>query len=92
MTGQPINGGTGFSDILLDEVALMRLQQGLPPLEEGEEEEYEPTEQEIENELYEDANDRCNLTNLKINVTLGQEVVKISEEDIDLDIIDEEDE
>jgi len=91
MTGQPIKGGTGFSEILLDEVALMRLQQGLPPVEEGEEDEdYEPTDEQIEEELYETAEDRCAVANLKINVTLGQEVVKIEEDDIEIGIIDEE--
>ena len=92
MTGQPIKGGTGFSEILLDEVALMRLQQGLPPVEEGDEDEdYGPTDEQIEEELYETAEDKCAVTNLKINVTLGQEVVKIEEDDIDFGIIDEED-
>jgi DNA-directed RNA polymerase II subunit RPB1 len=91
MTGQPIKGGTGFSEILLDEVALMRLQQGLPPVEEGEEDEYQPTEEQIEDELYESAADKCAVANLKINVTLGQEVVKIQENDIEFGIIDDED-
>jgi len=93
MTGQPIKGGTGFSEILLDEVALMRLQQGLPPVEEGEEEDDTvPTQEDIENELYESANDKCAVANLKINVTLGQEILTMNEPDIELGIIDDEEE
>ena len=90
MTGQPIKGGTGFSEILLDESALMRLQEGLPPVdeEEEEEEEYEPTQDDINDALYESSADKCAATNLKLNVTLPQESMRIEEPDVDLIVID----
>jgi DNA-directed RNA polymerase II subunit RPB1 len=93
MTGQPIKGGTGFSEILLDENALIRLQDGLPPIEEGDEEdeEYEPTQENIDEALYETAEDKCAAINLKLNVTLPQESTYIEEPDIDMYTIDEED-
>ena len=95
MTGQPIKGGTGFSELLLDESALMRLQEGLPPVEdedeEEEEEEYEPTQEDIDDALYESSADKCAATNLKLNVTLPQESTRIEEPDVDLMMIDESD-
>jgi len=92
MIGQPIRGGTSFSDILFDEQAFMRLQEGLPPVPEGEEDsdEYEASEEEIEKELYESAEDKCSLANLKLNVTLGaQNAMELDEPDIEALIIDE---
>ena len=91
MTGQPIRGGTSFSEILFDEQAFMRLQEGLAPVAEGDEEEdYEPTEEDIENELYESPNDKCAVANLKLNVTLGaQTTIDLDEPDIEAVIIDE---
>ena len=92
MTGQPIKGGTGFSEILLDEAALMRLQEGLPPLEEGEEEDdFQPTDEQIEDELFESPDDKCAVANLKINVTLGTEDLRIEEPDIEMLVINEDD-
>ena len=92
MTGQPIKGGTGFSEILLDENSLIRLQDGLPPVEEGDEEdeEYEPTQENIDEALYETAEDKCAAINLKLNVTLPQESTHIEEPDVDMYTIDEE--
>jgi len=85
MTGQTIKGGTNFSEILLDEHALMRLQDGLPPVEDDEEEEDEgPTQQEQEEALYENEEDNCAATNLKLNVTLPQESTTLLEPDIDM--------
>jgi len=93
MTGQPIRGGTGFSEILLDEAALMRLQEGLPPLEESEEnEDYDVTEDQIEDELYETADDKCAAVNLRMNVQLPQESALLQEPDVEFTTIDEEDE
>ena len=97
MTGQPIRGGTGFSEILLDEAALMRLQEGLPPLEEGEgdededEDEYDATEDQIESELYESADDKCAAVNLRMNVQLPQETTLLEEPDVDFTTINEDD-
>ena len=91
MTGQPIKGGTGFSEILLDEAALMRLQEGLPPVEEGEEEDdYVPTDEQIEEELYESPDDKCNVANLRLNVQLPQETIMIQEDDVEMLVVDED--
>jgi DNA-directed RNA polymerase beta' subunit len=92
MTGQPIRGGTSFSDILFDEQAFMRLQEGLAPVAEGEEDddEYEATEEDIEKELYESAEDKCAVANLKLNVTLGaQTSIDLEEPDVEALIIDD---
>jgi hypothetical protein len=92
MTGQPIKGGTGFSEILLDENALIRLQDGLPTIDEDEdEEEFEPTQENIEEALYETPEDKCAAINLKLNVALPQETVRIEEPDVDLMMISEDD-
>ena len=90
MTGQPIRGGTTFSEILFDEQVFMRLQEGLAPVGDEEEEEYEPDEDEIENELYESQDDNCAIANLKLNVTLGTQLISIVEEpDIEATFVDE---
>jgi DNA-directed RNA polymerase II subunit RPB1 len=93
MMGQPIRGGTSFAQILLDEAALMRLMEGLPPLKEGEEEEDEeeaPTDEQIDNEIYETDADACSSTQLKMNVTMPPPSVLIDEPDMDLQIIEPE--
>ena len=94
MTGQPIKGGTGFSEILLDENALLRLQDGLPPVEEGqdegEEDDYAPTQENINEALYDTSDDKCSAANLKLNVALPQETTHIEEPDIDMYTIDED--
>ena len=84
MTGQPIRGGTGFSEILLDEAALMILQEGLPDIEEEEEEEYEATQQNIDDETYQDPNDRCAMTNLSMNVVMPKDTLVYEEPDVEL--------
>ena len=86
MTGQPIRGGTGFSEILLDENTLLKLQGSLPPLEEEEEEDDDeaPDEEQIEDELYESEADKCATTNLRMNVVMPQETILIEEPDVDI--------
>jgi hypothetical protein len=60
------------------------------PVADEEEEEYEPDEDEIENELYESQDDNCAIANLKLNVTLGTQLTSIVEEpDIEATFIDE---
>jgi DNA-directed RNA polymerase II subunit RPB1 len=56
MMGQPIRGGTAFSQILLDESAMLNLMKGLPAVvdeeeEEEEDEDYIPTEDDISRAL-----------------------------------------
>ena len=89
MTGQPIRGGTGFFNVLLDEVAFMRLQEGMAPLEEGEEEEEEElTRDQLDQALYEDENDLCSTARLRMNVTLPNVTTTLDEPDIELVVLD----
>jgi DNA-directed RNA polymerase II subunit RPB1 len=90
MTGQAIRAGTSFTQLLLDESALERLLQGLPPLEEdGEEEEgVELTQEMIDTELYEDANDACATTQLRMNLNLPGEVSMLDEPEGELTVIE----
>jgi len=78
MAGQPIRGGTAFSDILLDEVAVMRLQKGLPPSMPLKGEAPAPDDEEMG--LERDANDMCSPGRLRMNLTLPTANVKITDE------------
>jgi DNA-directed RNA polymerase II subunit RPB1 len=85
MTGQPIRGGTAFSDILLDETALLRLQQGLPAVPPLEEEDEGPTEDQIDAELSKDPNDLCSPSRLRMQLSLPTAGALLEEEpDIEL--------
>jgi len=83
MTGQAIRGGTAFSDVLLDEVAVLRLQQGLPPVQPLEGEAPPPTEDEI-NDALDIPDSLCNSTRLRMNITLPTAKGTIEEPDIEL--------
>ena len=83
MMGQPIRGGTGFSQIMLDEVALPRLLSGLPPVPQEEDDEFDLDQSNIDAALYEDANDACSSTRLAMNFTLPKAQAVIEEEDVD---------
>jgi DNA-directed RNA polymerase II subunit RPB1 len=87
MTGQPIRGGTSFSDILLDEAALLRLQVGLPSAAPLEEEEEEPSQEEIEQALYQDPNDKCATTSLRMNMPLPKSTTFVEEPDVELAVL-----
>ena len=78
MAGQPIRGGTAFSDILLDEVAVLRLQKGLPPSMPLKGEAPAPDDEEMG--LERDANDMCSPGRLRMNLTLPTANVKITDE------------
>jgi hypothetical protein len=92
MTGQPIRAGTAFSDILLDEVAVIRLQKGLPPVGPIDEEVAAPTEQEAEAELFQDEDDICNTNRLKLNITLPKSTTLIEDEpDIEIAVLGDDD-
>jgi DNA-directed RNA polymerase II subunit RPB1 len=94
MMGQPIRGGTGFFDILLDEAALMRLQDGLPVVEDSEDENdgVEPTADQINKELFEDENDLCSTARLRMNVAMPNAAVLLEEPDVEYSVIDKEEE
>jgi len=90
MMGQPIRGGTGFFDILFDESAFMRLQEGMTPLEGFEEEGEGPTQDEINAELYEE-DDMCSTARLRMNVAMPQKAVLMDEADVEITIMDQGD-
>ena len=86
--GQPIRGGTAFSDILLDEAALLRLQKGLPAVESAEEE-AEPTQEDVDAELFHDKDDMCSPSRLRMNMTLPKaSTVYEDEEDVDVVVLE----
>jgi DNA-directed RNA polymerase beta' subunit len=95
MMGQTIRGGTGFSQVLLDETALLRLMQGLPPLPGGAEDtveadEAELTQDEIDAELYESPEDKCSTAQLKMNIALPPAATLLEEPETTLHILDDE--
>ena len=92
MTGQPIRGGTAFSDILLDEVALLRLQQGLPPAETLDRDDTGHTQAELEGELVTDPNDPCSSSRLRMNLVLPTKMTTLDEDDVEFATLEEEDE
>jgi DNA-directed RNA polymerase II subunit RPB1 len=81
MTGQPIRGGTAFSDILLDEMALLRLQKGLPPAEPLEGEAEAPSDEMIDASLRSNVNDPCSITRLRMNVAMPKATTVLDDED-----------
>ena len=87
MTGQPIRGGTSFFNILLDEGAFLRLQQDLPPVEDEEEDEG-PTQEQIDEALYEDENDMCSSAHLRMNVAMPTGNKSMEEPDVEFSVID----
>jgi DNA-directed RNA polymerase II subunit RPB1 len=90
MMGQPIRGGTGFFNILFDEGAFMRLQEGLPDTNCEEGEDAGPTNQQIAEELNEDQTDICSTARLRMNVAMPQKAVLMEEPDIEIMVIDAE--
>uniref|UniRef100_A0A6C0K0W3 DNA-directed RNA polymerase n=1 Tax=viral metagenome TaxID=1070528 RepID=A0A6C0K0W3_9ZZZZ len=93
MTGQPIRGGTSFFNVLLDEGAFLRLQEGLPPTEGDEDEEGEgPSQEQIDEALYEDENDLCSSAHLRMNIAMPNGNKILEEPDVEIDVIDSRDE
>jgi DNA-directed RNA polymerase II subunit RPB1 len=89
MTGQPIKGGTTFSQLLLDESALLRLQKGLPPVADVQEEEVEELDDEtIADELAAAMDDKCNVVRLRMNTVLPQGDMDLEEPDVELNLLD----
>jgi DNA-directed RNA polymerase II subunit RPB1 len=90
MTGQPIRAGTAFSDILLDEVAVLRLQKGLPPaapLDQGDE---APTQAQVDAELTQDPDDMCSTNRLRMNINLPKAKALIEDEpDIEIAVLED---
>jgi DNA-directed RNA polymerase II subunit RPB1 len=90
MMGQPIRGGTGFFEVLFDESAYMRLQEGMTPLEGFEDEDEGPTQEDINTELHEDADDMCSTARLRMNIAMPQKAVLMDEPDMEITIVDTE--
>jgi DNA-directed RNA polymerase II subunit RPB1 len=88
MTGQPIRGGTAFTQILLDEFSLPRLMEGLPAFETQDAEDDAPEQENIDSELYEDTNDLCAAANLRMNLEMPAKVSENDEEDIQITVLD----
>jgi DNA-directed RNA polymerase beta' subunit len=89
MTGQPIRGGTTFSQLLLDESALMRLQKGLPPVADALEEDVDDVDEEdIAEELAVATDDRCNTVRLRMNAVMPSGDVDLDEPDVVFNVMD----
>jgi hypothetical protein len=90
MTGQPIRGGTAFSDILLDEVAVMRLQKGLPAAGSLDYEEEAPTDEQLDEKFAHDPNDICSANRLRLNINLPKSKTLLEDEpDIEITMLEE---
>ena len=89
MTGQTIRGGTTFSQLLLDEAAMMRLQKGLPPVADEEEEDVdELDEDDIADELANVSDDRCNAVRLRMNAVMPDSDVVLEEPDVVFNVLE----
>ena len=89
MTGQPMRGGTTFSQLLLDEAALMRLQKGLPPVADLDEEDVdELDDDDIAEELAVAADDRCNTVRLRMNTVMPEGDVDLEEPDVVFNVLE----
>ena len=89
MTGQPMRGGTTFSQLLLDEAAFMRLQKGLPPVADAEEEDVEELDDDdIAEELATATDDRCNAVRLRMNTVMPDGDVDLEEPDVVFNVLE----
>ena len=89
MTGQPMRGGTTFSQLLLDEAAFMRLQKGLPPVADAEEEDVEELDDDdIAEELATATDDKCNAVRLRMNTVMPDGDVDLEEPDVVFNILE----
>jgi DNA-directed RNA polymerase beta' subunit len=86
MMGQPIRAGTAFTQILLDEDALPKLMEGLPDVEEEEDEEG-PTQEQIDEQLYGQSKDACAQLETQMNMILPDPDANLQDED-DIEIIE----
>lgn len=87
MTGQPIRAGTGFTQILLDEDALPRLMEGLPPMPVEDEEEELPDQELIDQELFGEDNDQCSQLQTQMNMVLPVAGADLKDEE-DIEIVE----
>ncbi len=96
MMGQPIRGGTSFSQIMLDEAYFGKILETLPDMpdtvEDEDEDEAAPTQDEIDAQLATDKYDPCATTQLRMNVAMPAPGTIMKEDDVVLQTIDDEDE
>jgi DNA-directed RNA polymerase II subunit RPB1 len=88
MMGQPIRGGTAFTQILLDEQALPRLLEGLPPMKELEEEDQGRDTDELLEETLQDPNDPCAAPKFQMYTAMPLPEQRISEPDMELVVLE----
>jgi hypothetical protein len=89
MTGQPMRGGTTFSQLLLDEAAFMRLQKGLPPVADAQEEDVEELDDDdIAEELAAATDDKCNAVRLRMNTVMPDGDVDLEEPDVVFNVLE----
>jgi DNA-directed RNA polymerase II subunit RPB1 len=88
MTGQPMRGGTTFSDILLDEGAFMSLQKNMPdpPVIEKDED----ARMAMPSAVTADDDDLCSPSRLKMNMTLPSKGKLLDEDDIEFAEVDDD--
>jgi DNA-directed RNA polymerase beta' subunit len=86
MTGQTIRSGTSFTQILLDEAALMRVMKGLPPAQQIDEEEIDLSE--IDKLMIGEIDDPCARTEFQMNMAMPPEIIYEEEPDVEMVIVD----
>jgi DNA-directed RNA polymerase II subunit RPB1 len=95
MMGQPIRGGTSFSQILLDEPYLTKLLASLSEvpttLDEDDEDEDAPTQAEIDAELSGVPSGPCDITQLRMGLQMPSKVPILNEPEFDIEELVEED-
>ena len=85
MMGQVIRGGTAYSQILLDEQALARLSEGLPPVPVDEEEQDGDISDLIDNAVA--ITDPCSTTQFQVHLQIPAAANIIEEPDVELEEI-----
>jgi hypothetical protein len=84
-----MRGGTTFSQLLLDEAALLRLQKGLPPVADLDEEDVEDLDDDdIAEELANMGDERCNAVRLRMNAVMPDADVDLEEPDIVFNVLE----
>ncbi len=87
MMGQPIRGGTSFTQILLDESSVVNMYKGLAPVEEyGEEEEVDYSKLTDEELTY--LGDECSAAKMQLSAVLPPAMAVQDEEDVELNILE----
>ena len=88
MTGQPFRGGTSFSQIMLDEAVLMKLNEGIIGDEEDEQEE----DVDIAGLITADSGrtiDPCSSAQFQVSISMPPIVEGLEEPDVEIDIIED---